>query len=274
MPVSALALDGLWILVRVGDEHLAMSSSRVLEMMRAPVVHSVPRAPSDVRGVATLRGQVGPVVDLRRRLSLESLHDEQAALVKLLHDREHDHREWLADLDASVAERRPFKRTLDPHACAFGKWYDQYKAPTLELDWHLRQFAKPHAAIHELGRKVAALMRQQQYNEATSLIAQARDAEFAWLVTLFDGARGLVKSSAREIVVVVAVNGRSIGLIVDEVEGVDQLAPDTFAALPGGFRSEDRAMAGTVRTRRDDRVVLVFDLAVLAGDYVGIRAVA
>ncbi len=138
----------------------------------------------------------------------------------------------------------------------------------------MRQFAKPHAAIHELGRKVAELMQQQQYDEATSLIAQARDAELAWLVTLFEGARGLVKSSAREIVVVVAMNGRSIGLVVDEVEGVDQLAPDTFATLPSGFRSDDRAIAGTVRTHREDRVVLVFDLAVLGGNYASMRAVA
>lgn len=257
---DAIASNALWVLVRVGSEHLVLPSQTILEMVRAPAAHALPFAPPDVRGVATLRGQVGLLIDMRTRLGLESLQQEQRALVDLLHAREKDHRLWLDDLEGSVREDRPFLKTLDPHACAFGTWYDTYEAPTLELAWHLRQFAEPHAKIHEVGSAVALHMLHNRQADALALINHTHDTVLKRLVDLFDGARRLVATSSREIAVVVNVSGRSVGLVVDEVEGIDQLKSDTLEAMPAGFGSDEPSIIGTARTRREDKVVLVIDL--------------
>ena len=264
---DALASDALWVLVRVGDQHLALPSDSILEMVRAPVAHVVPQAPPSVRGVASMRGQVGVVVDMRTRMGLESAHEEQQAVVALLHAREQDHHAWVDDLEASVRERRDFTRTLDPHACAFGKWYDTYKAPTLELDWYLRQFAEPHAAVHAVGATVADHMLHGRHAEAAAVVTHMRETLFMRLLSLFEGARQLMLTSSREIAVIINVRGRSVGLVVDEVEGIDKLKADTLEALPLDFGSSDDAIVGTARTRRDDKVVVVLDLAVLSHDY-------
>lgn len=263
---EALAGNALWVMVRVSGEHLVLPSTSILEMVRAPAAHAVPFAPSAVRGVASMRGQVGLVVDMRTRLGLQSLQHEQSELIDLLHAREKDHREWLDDLEASVREGRAFTRTLDPHACAFGKWYDTFKAPTLELEWYLRQFAEPHAKIHHEGAVVAEHMRNGRHADAAALIEQTRGTVLSRLIDLFEGARRLVTSSSREIAVIVGVRGRSVGLVVDEVEGIDQLKPDTLECLPRDFGSDDPAIVGTARTRRDDKVVVVVDLAALTHD--------
>jgi purine-binding chemotaxis protein CheW len=263
---DAVALDtsGLWVLVRVGASHCALASNTVLEMVSAPVAHAVPFAPPSVRGLASLRGQIGPVVDMRTRLGLASIKQEQAELVQLLHDRERDHREWLEDLEASVRERRAFTRTLDPHQCAFGKWYDTYQAPTLELAFYLRRFAEPHARIHQEGAVVEDLVRAGRIDDALARIAHDRNTICAHLCELFEGARQLVKASAREIAVIVNTGGRSVGIVVDEVEGVDHLKAGSLDALPAGFGSNDRAICGTARTQRDDKLVVVIDLAAVA----------
>lgn len=263
----ALDSDSLWVLVRVAGEHLVLPSATVMEMVRAPTAHLLPFAPPAVRGVAPLRGQVGLVIDMRTRLGLESNHDEQAALVALLHAREQDHLEWLNDLQECVRERRAFTRTLDPHACAFGRWFDQYKAPTLELEWHLKQFAVPHAQIHAVGATAMEHMNSGRHAEAASLIDHTRGTVLARLVELFEGARRLVTSASREIAVIVNANGRSVGLAVDEVEGIDHLKPETLEGLPTDFGSADPAIVGTARTSRDDRVVVVVDLERLVQDY-------
>jgi len=263
----ALDENALWVLVRVGDEHLVMLSTTVLEMVRSPVAHKVPFASPVVRGVAQLRGQVGLVIDMRTRLGLESLKQERTAVSELLTAREHEHLVWLDDLEASVREKREFTRTLDPHQCAFGRWYDTYKAPTLELEWHLRQFAGPHQRIHEVGATAIDLMRHDKADEAAALIEWTRDSVLARLRELFEGARCLLTEASREIAVIVNAQGRSVGLAVDEVEGIDQLKPDTLEQLPDGFASGDPAIAGTARTRRDDRVVVVVDLDMLTRDF-------
>lgn len=264
---DALASDALWVLVRVGDQHLALPSGSILEMVRAPAAHHVPHAPPCVRGIASMRGQVGIVVDMRTRLGLQSVHAEQQAVVDLLRAREQDHHDWVDDLEASVRERRDFTRTLDPHGCAFGKWYDAYKAPTLELEWYLRQFAEPHAEVHATGATVAEHMRHGRHAAAADTVAQMRATSLPRLVSLFEGARNLMLTSSREIAVISKVRDRSVGLVVDEVEGIDKLKPDTLAALPLDFGSTDGAIVGTARTQREDTVVVVLDLEVLSQDY-------
>jgi purine-binding chemotaxis protein CheW len=54
----------------LGDEEYALEIAAVREILRAPPITEVPRAPRDVLGVVTVRGEVVPVLDPRRRLGL------------------------------------------------------------------------------------------------------------------------------------------------------------------------------------------------------------
>ena len=59
--------------VRVGGEDYAVDIRRVDEILAVPKVTPVPRAPHFLEGVVTLRGEVLPVVDVRRRLGVAPL---------------------------------------------------------------------------------------------------------------------------------------------------------------------------------------------------------
>jgi purine-binding chemotaxis protein CheW len=232
----------------------------------------LPHAPHAVRGVAMLRGQTVLVIDMRQRLGLATASEEQEGLARLLAASSQDHQDWMRDLESAVHEGRGFTGTLDPHACAFGKWYDTYQAPTLEIEGFMRQFDEPHRALHAVGAAATALVSAGKAPEALALIASARTTTLARLAELFDGAQHLVRTAAREIAVMSTTDGRPIGLVVDEVVGIDQLTPDSLVSLPKLCASRDPAILGTARTLRDDRVVVVLDLRTLTGDYVDVAA--
>jgi purine-binding chemotaxis protein CheW len=56
----------------LATETYALPLSCVREIMRVPSVTGVPRAPADVLGIVSVRGQVTTLVDLRRRLHVEA----------------------------------------------------------------------------------------------------------------------------------------------------------------------------------------------------------
>jgi purine-binding chemotaxis protein CheW len=246
------------LIVRLGAQTFAVDGTKVREMVSTPVVRPLPQLPPFVRGVINLRGRVMPLVDLRLRLGLPSAMQEVEALVEVLTSREEDHRTWLAELDASVAEERPFTLTTDPHACRFGKWYDTYRTDNVMLDLVLRRFDAPHRRIHDVGREVVDLGSAGRWAEAAALVATTRDTVLNDLVRLFDEARSVVQSSHREIAVVLDVNGREFATSVDGVESVERLSPDAEVSMDeliGGISHE--LVAKIARRAKDSSLVIV-----------------
>lgn len=61
------ASAGACLLVEIGGSRRRVDVTSVREVVRAPVVARVPSSPPWVRGIATLRGRLIPVVDLADR---------------------------------------------------------------------------------------------------------------------------------------------------------------------------------------------------------------
>lgn len=75
--------DGVEAMEELPEEFLAFELSgetyavpigAVREILKVPVITSVPRVPDNVLGVMNVRGEMLPVYDLRARLNLEPLH--------------------------------------------------------------------------------------------------------------------------------------------------------------------------------------------------------
>ena len=59
-----------YLAFRLGDEEYAFGIESIREILKAPPITEVPRAPAHVLGVITVRGEVIPVFDPRHRLGL------------------------------------------------------------------------------------------------------------------------------------------------------------------------------------------------------------
>ncbi len=66
---------------RVGNEEYVIDLRRIREILQPLPITHVPRAPEFVEGVMNLRGEIIPVVDVRKRLGLGGAHSRSKVLV-------------------------------------------------------------------------------------------------------------------------------------------------------------------------------------------------
>jgi purine-binding chemotaxis protein CheW len=174
--------------------------------------------------------------------------------------REQDHINWLTELDNSIKEHREFKLTTNPHACAFGKWYDTYKATNVIMENHLRKFDAPHKRIHALGMEAVTLVKNSKVEEATALIEREKNVTLALLVNLFAEAKKLMRETVREIVIVLTHQGRSIGVSVDSIESVEHLKEDTVDEIPGiSAQISNGLVTKTGKTLKGEKIVMLIN---------------
>jgi purine-binding chemotaxis protein CheW len=216
-----------------------------------------------VRGVINLRGQVMPLVDLRARFGQSSRADEREQLVATLSEREEDHRRWVAELEASVRERRPFTLTTDPHACAFGRWYDRFKTDDVLLETILRRFAQPHDRIHALGKRVVDLMAKGEVEQCQALIDTARDTLLVQLVRLFDETRAALRDANRDVAVVLTSGGRHVAVAVDAIDAVERFERGAIEPDDPSNALQPDCIGPVARRGRDGHLVLTVRTAAL-----------
>jgi chemotaxis signal transduction protein len=249
----------------VGSHLVAVHTSALQEMFVLPEVHRPPGVPAHQRGVVSLRGTVLPAVDLRVCLGFVSAERELDELVRLLEAREQDHRNWLAELERSVAERRPFGLATDPRKCKFGQWYYAFKTEDPVLRGELARFEQPHATIHQLALQVESLKAADRIAEAHELVERTRTGLLAELVQLFQRTRDVLRAQHKEIGVCSRLGDRQVVLIVDRADAVTELEPFEAGADPirdGVLRTE--LVSGLARWKGAPQPVLLLDLPKLA----------
>ena len=101
---------------RIAKEEFAFHMRHVREIFRVQTPNQVPDVPEYVLGVPTVRGQILPVIDLRRLLQQRSLADELADSCRLLRE---EYESWIdqleklfvgrskTKLDATITEQLP-----------------------------------------------------------------------------------------------------------------------------------------------------------------------
>lgn len=245
----------------VGPHRVAVHASEVQEMFVLPDVRRPPGCPPWQRGLVSMRGAVLPALDLRLRLGLPTAREELVALERLLAEREQDHLDWLAELERSVVEGRPFGLATDPRRCKFGQWYYAFRSEDPVLRSELARFEEPHARIHALALEVATLREAGRAGDAHGLIAEARQGLLAQLVAQFERTRATLREEHKEIGVSTRVGHRRAVLIVDRADAVAELEP--FAAGDDPLR-DGVLRSGLVRSlgrwKGCDQPVLVLDL--------------
>lgn len=221
-----------WVVVQVKGQQFALPSCDLRQLVVVDRITPVAKTPPHIRGVVSLRGQVIPVVDLRKRLGFPSAPEEANAFCELMAQREQDHRKWLLELEASVKERRPFTLTTDPHQCAFGRWYDTYVADNVWVAAVLRKFAQPHQRIHQLGVEVERLKGAGRHDEALQLIERSRESGLNLMLALFAELKVLTHEASRETLAVLSLGGQLTAATVDAALSVEKFS--SLEALPAG----------------------------------------
>jgi purine-binding chemotaxis protein CheW len=253
-----------FVIARADDALLAVPALWATEMFVCTDVAAVPMAPPHVRGVTVRRGRTMTLVDARARLGSVDRRRENAAIVDLLHAREADHVRWVETLLASIRTGDPFTLARDPSACAFGQWFDRYVPPTMTLKRQLARFVEPHTAIHALAAAAEALATTDR-TKALALIEHHRAYTLDHMRTLFAETRTMILNDVREIVIAHDDGQRLTGLVVDDIESVERLRPDSLATLDGTVPGGDDPLVCRSARTAHDQIVLLPDMHDLMG---------
>jgi len=76
------------LVFQVADASYALPVECVREIVRQRPTTPIPRAPADVRGVISLRGEILQVIDLRRRIGVPAAEPTRRARIVVVHGEE------------------------------------------------------------------------------------------------------------------------------------------------------------------------------------------
>ncbi len=245
-----------YITFRLQDAHYGLHSLHVREVLPVSSVVALPGAPPHVRGLINLRGRTLTLVDTRVLYGMRSLPDELRALAAMMGQREQDHRNWLAELEACVQEGREFRLQLDPHQCAFGKWYDAFRTDNSGLAILLMRFDLPHRHIHAVGQQVIDLMHAGDREAARNLIERTRKGALSAMIDLFQEFQRSALELSRELAIVLEYESQTFAIVADAIESAESLG-GTLKPAPNLWGSGAEAPIEFIAERAKDKSLIL-----------------
>jgi purine-binding chemotaxis protein CheW len=228
---------------RIAKEEFAFEMKHVREILRVQTPKQVPDVPDYVLGVLTVRGQILPVVDLRRLLHQQSLADEFAAGSREIRDQ---YERWTkqtasGQMDLSAPER-------------LRAWITATNSSSQVL---METLSK----LRGLNEKA---IRQVQGNAPSEEIIAAVSAITAGLHDFESEVTANIQEDQR--IIVVDAGGFVLGLVVDHVNEVlnvsrKLLDPPPMVTSEGGAELE-----AVAKLDDGNRLIMLLDVANLMRD--------
>ena len=218
----------------VSDTLYAIDIARVLTISQEMSnIQSLPATAKGLVGMVEFQGNAVPVLDFANMLGFESGVENNNDLIKLLSDREKDHIDWVEALEDSLANDTPFTKAKDPHKCAFGQWYDNFKTRDETLMEVLSEFDKPHKQIHALADKLLDMKKDNHLDQALKLLRYERSITLKRLLKRFEQARTHLKESTRQVLLYITEDGTTptVALRIDDINDVIDFKTEQFKTM-------------------------------------------
>lgn len=207
--------NSFWLTFRLDDMDCCILSDYIQSIDIPSTIKPLPDSPKTITGI-TKHGEILiPVVEMRavyNRLDLKSYLDRFAEMKAM-------HVTWIEDLERYVREGGTFTKSVDPHRCQFGIWYDTFQTDNDRLKRLLKKIETPHARIHHCGKEIIQLKNGGGDNqqEIEELLAEAAEICEDDMIPYLDRLISIYQSANRGVLLVVSHGARTVGLLVDEV---------------------------------------------------------
>lgn len=220
--------DTLWLIFKLKRGFYGINSEMITSIINMPEnITAMPNAPKHMSGLMNFRGNVIPLLDMRILFDMGSLKKEYEAFKEMLDLRKQDHIHWVAELVRTVKEEEAFTLPIDPHQCAFGKWYDHFKSDLPTITFHMKKIEEPHAQLHAAADAIKKCSQQHDLckrEECLKITLQkAQEKLMPQVLQLLEEAKQVFMESYQNKVIVLETDLLKIGLIVDEVLAVEKL---------------------------------------------------
>lgn len=231
---------------RIAKEEFAFEMEHVREILRVQPPKQVPDVPEYVLGVLTVRGQILPIVDLRRLLQQPSLADEFAGSCRAIRE---DYERWIEQTASSNAGRADISTP------------ERLRAWITAANSSSQVLMETLSRLRGLNEKTIKQVQAQAV--ADEIAATAR----AVVSSLHDFEREVAANIQEDQrIIVVDANGFVLGLVVDHVNEVlnvmrKLLDPPPMVTSAGGLE-----LAAVAKLDEGNRLIMLLDVKNLMRD--------
>ncbi|MEG2053774.1 MAG: chemotaxis protein CheW [Oscillospiraceae bacterium] len=220
--------DMPWLVFEAKNQHFAVNSASIVTILQLnQKVTIMPDYPPNVRGVINFRGDIVPLLELRKVIGLKSFIEEEKEFDDMLEQRKTDHIHWADELERCIDAKENFTLATDPHKCAFGKWYYNYKTDSQAVSFVLGKIEEPHKLLHETAENAMACERHCDTCKLAeckqAALHKAKNMYVPTVLSLIDDAKEIFKASNHEMCIILTNGAIQIGLLVDAVDSVVSL---------------------------------------------------
>ena len=248
---------------RIAKEEFAFPMEHVREILRVTTPNQVPDVPDYVLGVLTVRGEILPVIDLRRLLQQRSLAEEFSDLCRPLRE---EYGRWIDEsekllagvsqtkLDASITER-------------LRKWLGETNSSSQVL---MEALAKARVLNEKVIKQLQVRAKQEESSDYEAAKACGAEAMVAGRETV-SALRRFEEQIAANIqedqrIIVVDAQGVVLGLVVDRVHEVLNVPKKVVEPPPAITAGGGMELSGVAKLNDGSRLIMLLDVAHLTKD--------
>lgn len=258
-PAAEERVDLPWLIFTLNEQAYAVNSKYVNGIeMRPDTITALPDAPDIYCGLMERRGEVYPLLNMRKAFHFPSVDDESETFGQMIEQRKGDHIRWIEAFERCYNTNEKFTLAVDPHKCAFGKWYDQFSKSTHSITFHIKKIEEPHKLLHESAAMIMNAMNRGEDKKAETLFRKLKNEYYPRVISVLDEVKAVYRSTYRETVVVLSDEKQMLGLLVDEVLAVDKVEPVVGGASIN-LLAQSRFFKKVVQNEKIDMEILIVD---------------
>jgi len=236
---------------QIGREEFAFPMDHVREILRVQAPKEVPGAPAHLLGVLTVRGQILPIVDLRRLLQQVSFASQHAAACRVASE---PYQAWLAQ-GGSCSGKDEMHQVIKA-AEQVRAWLSGLNSSSQALNETLAQARGLNEHVSKLAGAVVNndLDAKGLDTLSNDMVASAK-AIVATLHTFEEQVEGSIHEDQR--IIVVDSNGFQLGLVVDHVNEVLNVQEEAIEPPPNVAHQAGVSLSGIAKLDDGNRLILL-----------------
>lgn len=212
-----------WVIFSVGKQLYAISTRLVTGIMSIPPVTPVAEAPELFLGVGNVRGDVIPILNMRKLLGMPSADKEAEENVKLLSEKRDNLDRWLKELERCVEKGLRFNLSADPAKYRDFSAYGVGDAISREL----KKAEPAYSELHSYAQKIIDLRNSDgSYEEGVEELLQQAEKSAGKAFRIMDELAQQIREKLTPMIITLSfpsTRDTCMGFSVDSVKAVDEV---------------------------------------------------
>ena len=246
--------DERYVIFNLAENVFAVNCKYVVSIEKSTQITEIANAPPGVRGVGYYKHEAINIIDLRVIFGYPS-HEYYIENEININGHIAEHESWADEIKAGAAPGF----TENPLDCDLGKWLAGYKTDSMSVKNLIQRIGPVHEKFHKLADKAADYSSGDQ-EKADRFFAETDSVKNELTLILNELHEALLKQ-AKELPIILKINNKKIGIVVDDVESVDTM--DEIQNLPPAAAATEYIKKLGFR-KKDNQITLILEAELFA----------